>query len=212
MALTSCESDRRTARILPAAPPPQHAIDILPDMISRFPTLDAARQKRVVAGFRVADMRGDRELHRVLIEAFGGGRPADTPAVLLARVVRDALSAIRWAPWEQLAYPLREPRHEFGIELGPPFRLPLAAPGACLRVVQALGLGALERVFLDEQSLALVPLARATPFQHHGGQRRVLTRAARQRSIARRQKQEVIEIRTREAERAPDRLPERSAP
>jgi len=131
-------------------------------MISRFPTLDAARQKRVVAGFGVADMRGDRELHRVLIEAFGGGRPADTPAVLLARVVRDALSAIRWAPWEQLAYPLREPRHEFGIELGPPFRLPRAAPGACLRVVQALGLGALERVFLDEQSLALVPLARAT--------------------------------------------------
>ncbi len=181
-------------------------------MISRFPTLDAARQKRVIAGFRVAGVRSDRELHRVVVEAFGGGRPPDTPAVLLARMGRDAVSAIRWAAWEQLAYPLREPRHEFGIELGPPFRLTLAAPGACLRVVQALGLGALERVFLDEQSLALVPLARATPFQHHGGHRRVLTCAARQRSITRRQKQKVIEIRTREAERVPIARPKDQRP
>ena len=168
-------------------------------MISRFPTLDAARQKRVIAGFRVADVRSDRELHRVVVEAFGGGRPPDTPAVLLARMSRDALSAIRWAAWEQLAYPLREPRHEFGIELGPPFRLTLAAPGARLRVEEH----ARERGLRDEHSLTLVPLARATPFQHHGGQRRVLTCAARQRSITRRQKQKVIEIRTREAERAP---------
>ena len=55
-------------------------------------------RKADLAKFDVA--MNDRELHRVFVEAFGGGRPADTPAVLLARVGRDSLGAIRRATWE----------------------------------------------------------------------------------------------------------------
>jgi hypothetical protein len=82
--------------LLPA-PPLQHAVDILPDTISRFPMLDAACQELVVAGFRVADVRNDRELHGVLVEALGGRRPPDAPAVFFARLGRDSLDATRWA-------------------------------------------------------------------------------------------------------------------
>ena len=192
----------RITGIRSSAPLPQYAVDILPDTISRFPTLDAARQELVVTGFRVAEVRGDRELNGFFVETLGGGRPPDAPAVFLTRVDRDSLSAIRWTRREQLADPLREPRHVLGVEPGTPFRLTLAAPGPCLSVMQTLGLGPLERLFFDQQSLALVPLARATPFQHHGGQRGVLAGAPRECGITRRQKHEVVEIRTGKAERA----------
>jgi hypothetical protein len=151
----------------------------------------------------VAEVRYDRELHCVFVEAFGGGRPPDTPAVLLARVGRDGLGVIRRAIREQIVDPLHEPCHELGVDLSTAFRLALSASGPRLSVIQALGLGALERLFLDEQSLPLVSFACATPFQHHGDQRGVLARASRERRIARRQKHEVIEIGTGEAERSP---------
>jgi hypothetical protein len=151
----------------------------------------------------VTDVRGDCKLHGVFVEALGGWRSPDPRAVFLARVRRDSVSTIRWAPWEQLAYPLCEPCHELGIEPGTPFRLALTASRSGLSVVQALGLCALQRVFLNEQSLAFVPLACATPFQHHGGQRGVFARASRERRITGRQKQEVIEIRTADADGAP---------
>lgn len=188
--------------MLRVPPPRQHALDIFSDAISRFPTLDAARQEHVIACFRVADVRGDRELHRIFVQTLGGRRSADAPAVLLTRVPRDCVGAIFRTRREQLAYPTREARKVLSIELGPPFRFTPAAPGSCLSIVQALGFSALKRVLLHEQSLALVPPARATPFQHHRGERRVFAGAPREGSIARRQKYQVIEICTGEAERA----------
>ncbi|HSL23156.1 MAG TPA: hypothetical protein VK886_16625 [Vicinamibacterales bacterium] len=67
-----------------AAPLPQNAVDVRPHAIAGVPSFDAARQELVVAGFRVADVRGDRELHRVLIQAFGGGRAPDASAIFVA--------------------------------------------------------------------------------------------------------------------------------
>jgi hypothetical protein len=45
-----------------------------------------------------------------------------------------------------------------------------------LRIGQALGFGALERLFLDQQSLAFVSPASAAPLQYDGCERRVAGR------------------------------------
>jgi hypothetical protein len=45
------------------------------------------------------------------------------------------------------------------IQFSTPFRLAVAAPCPCLCIIQALRFGELERLFLDQQSLALVLLA-----------------------------------------------------
>jgi hypothetical protein len=113
---------------------------------------------------------------------------------------RDSRRTIRWATGEQFADPVRKAIHKSGIDLGTALRLTLLATCPYLSVLQALGLGPLERCFFDQQSLTLVPLAGATPFQDDGSQCRVLGAATRQRGISRWQKHEVVEIRARQAE------------
>src|SRR5262249_45496485 len=102
----------------------------------------------------------------------------------------------------ELANPAGEPRHEPSIQVGAPFRHAFAAPRPRLCVVQALGLGALKGLFLDKQSLALIPLPRAAPFQHDGGKVGVLSGSSRERRVARRQEREMVEIRTGETKGA----------
>ena len=65
---------------------------------------------------------------------------------------------------------------------------------------QALGLGALERLLLNQQSLALVLLARTAPLEHHGGEPGVLAGAPREGRIAGGEKHKVVEVGTGEAE------------
>ncbi|MBI4262894.1 MAG: hypothetical protein HY657_00830 [Acidobacteria bacterium] len=95
-------------------------------------------------------MRGDREAHRLFIQAFGGGRPSDAAAVFLTRVRRELRRTILRATGEQLADPFRETRHELGVDVLTAFRLAFSAPGPGFSIVQALGLSPLERRLFDQ--------------------------------------------------------------
>jgi hypothetical protein len=109
---------------------------------------------------------------------------------------------------------LREPGHERLVYLGALLRFAVGPPLARIGVGQALGLGALQRRFLDEQALAFIALARPAPFEDDGAERGVLARAAREGGVARREERQVVEIRAREAERAAwlaDQADERTA-
>jgi hypothetical protein len=86
----------------------------------------------------------------LLVEAFGRRRASDASTGLLARVRSDLLRPIGRAAWVELANACREPRHELRVQRGAPFRPAVAAPRPRLRIVQALGFGALERLFLDQ--------------------------------------------------------------
>jgi hypothetical protein len=98
----------------------------------------------------VTHVRDDRRLHRLLVEAFGSRRASDASTVLLAGVRSDSPRPIGRAAGEELVNACREPRHELSVHFGAPFRLAVAAPRPRLRIVQALGFGALERLFLDQ--------------------------------------------------------------
>ncbi len=192
----------KNRRPLRVAPPRQHALDLLADLIACLPAFSAAPQEFVVAGLHVPHVRGDRQLHRVLAETLGGRRAAHAPTVFPARLRGDTLGAIRRTGREDLLNAFRKAGHERRIELGSPSRRAVAPIRARCGVTQALGLGALKRTFRNQQPLPLVPLAGTTPFEHHGGQLRVRAGASRERRIARGQEHEVFEIRTGEAEGA----------
>jgi hypothetical protein len=113
-------------------------------------TLDAARQQLIILRLVVMHVRDDCQLHRLLVEASGRSRASDASGVLLARVRSDLLRPIGRAAGEELANACREARHELGVQFGAPFRLAVAAPRPRLRIVQALGFGAPERLFLDQ--------------------------------------------------------------
>jgi hypothetical protein len=193
---------RRVPVPLSAAPSRQHALDLLPDVLTRLPALGPALQELVVAGLCVTHMRGDRELHRLLGEALGGRRAAHAPTVLPARVRGDALGAIGRTAREHLANAFRKARHERRIEFHSPLHRALAPPRPRRRVTQAFDLGALQRRFRHQHALPLVPLPRANPLEHHRGQPGVRAGAPRKRRIARGQEHEVVEIPTGEAEGA----------
>jgi hypothetical protein len=126
----------------------------------------------------------DRQLHRILVEALGGSRASHAPAVFLARARSDAFRATGRTAWEHLRNAVRKARDKLRIELGPACRCAVAAPRPRLRVIQALGLGPFERLFLNQHALALVAFPRTTPLQHHGRQPRVLAGAPRDGRIA----------------------------
>jgi hypothetical protein len=117
-------------------------------------------------------------------------------------VRRDLFGSVRGAAWIELSNAFREPAHERRIDLGAPFRLPVAAPRSHFRIAQALGFGAVDRVIFDQQPLAFVPLPRGAPLQHDRGQRGVAAGTPRERGVAGRQEPEVIQIRAGEAQRA----------
>jgi hypothetical protein len=119
----------------------------------------------------VPHLRGHRERDRFFVEPFGARRTADTPAVFLARVPRDSLSAIGRAAGKQLSDAVGEAHDEIGVDFGATFRVTLAAPRPYFGIFQALCLGPFERLLFDQKSLTLVPLTRATPFEYDGHQR-----------------------------------------
>ena len=158
-------------------------------MISRFPTLDAARQKRVIAGFHVATCAATDRVAPRRGRGIGGGRPPDTPAVL-------------WHAWVAMPSARSDGQPGNNSRIRCANRVTNSASSSARRSAsrsrRLVRASASFRHSASARSSACCstsspwrwsPLARATPFQHHGGQRRVLTCAARQRSITRRQKQ-----------------------
>ncbi len=94
-----------------------------------------------------------------------------------------AISLAR-AAWEQTQDLRLHALVKIKILLGSPQRVALAAAGSSLLVGQAVGLGALERVRLDEDPLPLVALAGAAEAHHDRRQAARCSRAAHERRVS----------------------------
>lgn len=152
----------------------------------------------------MTQVRDDGQPHGLVVETLGSCRASHTSAVLLARMRSDLLRPLGRAAGVEPPNARGESRHELGVQLGASFLLALAAPRSRLRIVQAFGFGPLQRLCLDQQALALVPLPRAAPFQDDGGECRVFSGPPCERRIAARQEREVVQVRAGETERATD--------
>ena len=143
----------------------------------------------------------DGERHRFVIQGAGGSRPTDTPAATAPGVHRDRLRPVSWAVREQAEDLRREIALELHVLAGAPLLFSLAPARAKVLVGQALGLGLLERLLLDEHSLTLVASARAAEADDDRGETAVLACATCERGIARPEEHEVVHVRAGKAVR-----------
>ena len=88
----------------------------------------------------------------------------------------------------------------------------LASSRPQLGIRQAFLFGLSQCCWLDQHALSLIALALPRPFNHHRLQDRGATGSARQGGIATRQVLQVVEVSTRQAERAIAFYPQQTAP
>ena len=106
------------------------------------------------------------------------------PLPLQAGVPGDRLGALGGAAREQPGDLRNETGLQFQILASPSLGVPFPASHPGVGVGEALLFGLLERWFLHQEALPLVPLARPAPPDHHRGQGAGLLRPAGQRGVA----------------------------
>ena len=114
----------------------------------------------------MAEVCGNGQFDRVLIELFRFGRPSDTAAILQARVFRDDPLAAR------IEFPnsIGELFDVFLIQLFSSLFRAFTFPRPGILIGQALFLRLLESGLLDEEALALVSLSSSAELEHHRAQ------------------------------------------
>ena len=186
---------------LRSAPPRDDFLDLTLDLKTRARSIVARGQQVIVASFRVAHMSDDGQEDRLLVQGLRGGGSSDATAVLSAGVLRDDGFPTRRAPGKARAYLSREPFDVLVVQLRLARGSTLALTLPRLTVLEALLFRLLERRGFDEKSLTLVALASAAPLQDDGPQLRVLFRTPSQRRVAPGEKDQMVEIRTGQAQR-----------
>ena len=141
------------------APGLEHALDgrsdVQPSLVATTPNI----RQPVVWGVSVAH-RGDHgQPNRARLEGTPGGAPPDAPAAPHRRVTRDLGRPLAGAAREHSDDLISERRLELGVLRLAPRPLANAATGAGVGVGQALRLGLVERLGLDQDPLALVAAA-----------------------------------------------------
>jgi hypothetical protein len=124
-------------------------------------------QKLIVLRFRVTNMGYHGQIDGLIGEALCGCRPADPAAILQTGVFRDGHFSSGRALRVKLPHASRKPPNVLLVKLCSIFSLPLTSPRADFGVGQALHLGLLQRVSLDQQSVPFVPLASLAPLEHN---------------------------------------------
>jgi len=186
-----------------AAPPLRsNAAHFFCDAGSGITSVPVLPQELIVLRFRVTDMGYDGQIDGLIGEALGGRRPANPAAILQTGVFRNDHLPSGRAMRIKFPYAGSKTRDVLLIEICSAFCFPLTPPHANLGVGQALLLGLLQRLLLDQQPLSFVPLASLAPLEHHRRQRRVLSGTPRHGRIACGQKNEMVQIGARQAQRS----------
>lgn len=104
-----------------------------------------------------------------------------------------------WAVGKELAHAPGESVYVFIILFSTALTLSFFAPFPDFTVSQAFGFSLLEGFLFDQQSLPLVLMARAAPFQDYGGQCGVFAGAASKSGVTTGKKYKLIEVGAGEA-------------
>jgi hypothetical protein len=165
-------------------------------------TVDARHQQFVVVGVEMADRGNNGKSHGGGVESTPSRAASDPAAASCRRMARDRLGTVGRAARELFADRRGEPGLEPHILVGPSRRVVLPAPGAKLRVRQALLFGPLNRLGLGQNALALVSLSRSAPPNGHRRKAAGLLRPSGQRGVTGRQEVEMPEVGAVQTQRA----------
>jgi hypothetical protein len=160
----------------------------------------ASCEKTVVFSFGVTDMGQHREIDGGVIEALGRGGSANPVAVLPTGVLGDGALSPGRAPRISSPHLLRESLHVLAISSPRILRARKRPSRAGRRICDAGGLGAFEGLLLDQKALAFVATPGSAPFQYDGPKRGCLLGTPGERGISSREKLEVVEVGTGQAQ------------
>ncbi len=160
----------------------------------------ASREKTVVFGFAVTDMGEHGEIDRGAIEALGRGGSANPVAVLPAGMLGDGALPPGRAPRISSPHFLRESLHILAISSLRFLRAHTRSIRAGRRIRDASGLGGFEGRLFHQKALAFVATSGSAPFQYDGPKRGCLLGTPGERGISGREKLEVVEVRTGQAQ------------
>jgi len=142
---------------------------------------------------------GERD--RSLVQAAARRGPPDPSASAHGGVPGDGLCPLPRAARVQPCDLLGEALPQFDILAGASLPVAFAAAHPDILVVQALLLGRIQRGFLDQQPLPLVPLARPAPPDHHGRQPAALLGPPGERRVPGRKEHQVVHVGAGQAQR-----------
>ena len=162
--------------------------------------IHSSREKKVVLSFGVTDMGKHSEIDRGAIQALGRGGPANPVAVLATGMLRDGALSPGRAAWISSPHFLRKSLHVSAIGKLRLLRAPTRSIRAGRRIRDAGGLGGFEGLLLDQKALAFVATPGSAPFQHDGPEGGCLLGTPGERGISGREKLEVVEVRTGQAQ------------
>ena len=129
------------------------------DAVSSRLAVDAGHEQFVVVGVDVAYRGCDREPYGVGIQRPCGGASTDPAAAAGSRVTGDRIGAGRRTTRERLANGDGELLLETRVLVEPSNLVAFPAAGACVGIGKALPLGALDRLGLRQNALALIAFA-----------------------------------------------------
>jgi hypothetical protein len=139
------------------------------DVSTSFVPFPAPGEQLIVVGFCMPDVCNHGKLHGLLIESFRRFRATNSPAVLQTGMFSPGTVGSGRACRKELANPLCKLLHVLSIEFRATFGLSLTAASAHVGIGKALRLRLLQSCLLDQDALALIPLAGTAPLEHHGG-------------------------------------------
>ena len=170
--------------------------------------IDSGSHQRIVLCMAMPDVRLHSEIDRAWIEILCARTAADSFRVHLTGMGGDPIGGIGRSTRIPLANLVCKLPDVLGVALGAAFRISLSPPLANFCIVEALLFGTGERLFRDQNALALISLSRAAEPQDDGAQWRVLRRPARDAGISGRNVREMSEVCAVDAESPRTFLPE----
>src|SRR5262249_40586918 len=168
------------------------------DFPARLSPVISSCEQRVVLCLHVPDVRPHGQADRLLVKTLGGGRSPDPATIFQTSVFGDSWFTSCGTARKEFSYSFCKTLYIHLVQFFSPNGFALSAPRSDFLVGQTFFFRFFQCRLFNEQSLPFIPFARATPFQNDSAQRRVLLRTPSQCSIARGQKQKMIQIGTGE--------------
>ncbi len=184
----------------PFLPAGHDLVDFGSNAGSSFQSVYPAHQQLVVGRVDVSNGGGYGEVQRLRVEIAPGSASADAPAASREGVVGDLLGSILRTAGVVAQDLGHRPLLECRVCLSPALPFAQLAPRSRLLVRQAFALGAVERILLDQDTLPLVPAPGSAEAHDHRREEACLFRPARERGVAGRQVDEMVEVGAAQAE------------
>jgi hypothetical protein len=166
-----------------------------------FLTRHAAGKNFVISRMHMPYVSAHGKFDSLWLKLLGGGGAPDAAGVLLTSMFRNRLLLLHGASRKQFPHAARKRRDVFGIQFPTTFGRTFPRQFTGLRIGEAFLFRSCKPLLFDQNTLSLIAFPRATEADHDRSQGRVASGSPSESGIPTRQKDQMIEVGARQAER-----------